>query len=248
MDVEFASFIFVGFLAEMIDGSLGMAYGVTSTTCLLGLGLSPAAASASCHLSEVFTTAMSGLSHWWLGHVESRTFRYLAVAGVAGGVTGAYILTSLPGKIVRPAVSLYLLVMGLVILKNSFRPRPQKPPLSNKELLGLGAGGGFLDAIGGGGWGPVVTTTLLARGGHARNVIGSVNLAEFFVTVAAAATFLATAQKLEWRAIAGLILGGVVAAPLAAYVTRLLSPRVLATAVGALITGLSIWNLVGSLR
>ncbi|MBI2944734.1 MAG: sulfite exporter TauE/SafE family protein [Candidatus Wallbacteria bacterium] len=247
MESELLAFLGVGFLAELIDGALGMAYGVTSTTCLLGLGLPPAAASVSVHFSEVFTTAASGAAHWRLGNVDVAMCRRLAVAGMAGSAAGAYLLTTLPGSIVRPCVAAYLLAMGLVILRSGFRPGGVFAKLTGSELSWLGTVGGFLDALGGGGWGPIVTSTLMARGGEPRRAIGTVNCAEFFVTMAAATTFVLTVDSFHWTAIGGLIGGGLLAAPVAARLTSRVPPRLLALLVGLLIVGLSCSNLAAAL-
>jgi uncharacterized membrane protein YfcA len=234
-------FIAVGFIAQIIDGALGMAYGVSSTSLLMSIGISPASASASVHTAEVFTTAASGISHWRLKNIDKQLIKKLIIPGVLGGILGAYILTTVPGNIIKPIVSIYLLIMGLIILWKAFRraaSSPQKTP-----LVPLGLVGGFFDAVGGGGWGPIVTTTLVARGEVPRFTIGSVNLSEFFVTFAEAVTFLATIGLVHLNVILGLIIGGVMAAPLGAYICRKLPPRVMMFVVGLLIVGLQIRTL-----
>jgi uncharacterized protein len=234
-------FVVVGFVAQMIDGALGMAYGVSSNTFLLSLGVAPAAASASVHAAEVFTTAVSGLSHLRFGNVDRVLLRRLLIPGVIGGVVGAYILTALPGSELKPLIAVYLFIMGAVILFRAFRqPSPGEP---RTPLIPLGLAGGFFDAIGGGGWGPIVTSTLVARGHNPRQSVGSVNLAEFFVTLSQSAVFLLTIGLVHWRIILGLMIGGVVAAPLAAYVTGRLPARVLLVVVGSLIILLSLRTL-----
>ncbi len=241
MDNTLLNFIIIGFLAQMIDGSLGMAYGVSSTTFLLGIGVPPALASASVHLAEVFTTAVSGLSHWKLGNVNKEIVKKLLIPGVLGGITGAYILTSLPTGIIKPLVSIYLLVMGLVILAKFLkRQTQQSKPFPSRKLLSLGFVGGFFDAIGGGGWGPIVTTTLVAKGQTPRFTIGSVNLTEFAVTLAESLAFAVLLQGVAWDVVAGLLIGGVIAAPLGAYVTQKLPTRALMGMLGLVIIGLSI--------
>jgi uncharacterized protein len=233
-------FILVGFAAQMIDGALGMAYGVSSNTFLLSLGLPPASASASVHMAEVFTTGVSGLSHWKLKNIDTKLAKRLLIPGVLGGVSGAYILTSLDGDLLKPWISAYLLVMGVVILYKAFRGvKRSQEPVKHVSLLGLV--GGFFDAIGGGGWGPVVTTTLVARGSNARVSIGTVNFSEFFVTFAQSVTFVLTLNFADyWQVIAGLLIGGVLAAPLAAYITKHLPLKILMIIVGVVIIGLSI--------
>ena len=187
MNENIVIFAIVGFVAQMIDGALGMAYGVSSTTFLLSLGIPPAVASASVHTAEIFTSGISGFSHLRLGNVDKKLFKKLLIPGIVGGIVGAYILTSVPGKVMKPFVALYLLIMGLMILWKVLKKQVQEVEVRTK-LIPLGLAGGFFDAIGGGGWGPVVTSTLVMRGNHPRFTIGSVNLAEFFVTVAEVAT------------------------------------------------------------
>ncbi|MCD4686262.1 MAG: sulfite exporter TauE/SafE family protein [Anaerolineae bacterium] len=237
----------VGFLAQLIDGALGMAYGVSSTTFLLSTGVSPAAASASVHTAEVFTTLASGASHLRLGNVDRRIFTRLVIPGMLGGITGAYILSNIPSDTIKPLVSIYLLLMGARILVKALRASPQARE-AIQHLFPLGLVGGFFDAIGGGGWGPIVTTTLVARGNDPRTTIGSVNTAEFFVTFAEVATFLLAFSFVEYRTvIAGLVIGGVLAAPFAALVCRKLSARKLMVIVGTLIILLSLRTILQTL-
>jgi len=241
MDYHIVIFIIFGFIAQLIDGALGMAYGVSSNAFFLSLGVPPAIASACIHTSEMFTTAVSGISHFKFGNIDKKIFLRLLIPGVIGGVLGAYILTELPGGKIKPFVSLYLLLMGLWILIKVVRKTHQIKTKS--RLIPLGLAGGFFDAIGGGGWGPIVTTTLVANGNQPRYAIGSVNAAEFFVTVAESITFFATIGTLlfqHWEKIVGLMIGGVIAAPFAAWVCKKLPHKVLMLLVGLLITGLSI--------
>lgn len=236
-------FAAVGFAAQVVDGALGMAYGVTATSVLLGFGVPPAMASASVHAAEVFTTGASGIAHWRQGNICVSLLRRLVLPGVVGGVLGAVVLVGLPSEIVRPIVSVYLLVMGTLILWRALRrttPRADAP----RHLTALGLAGGFLDAIGGGGWGATVTATLLGQGATPRLAIGSVNLCEFFVTAAISATFFLTIGLELWPMIAGLVLGGVLAAPFAAYLTRHVPDQPLMILVGAVIVLLSLRGLV----
>jgi uncharacterized membrane protein YfcA len=243
MSEDFILFIAVGFAAQLVDGALGMAYGLSATSVLLGLGIPPAMASASVHAAEVFTTAASGASHWRFGNVDFRLLRRLALPGMLGGALGAYLLAGAPGELIRPLVNLYLLAMGTLILFRALRLR--RPPLDPTRRLGLlGFGGGFLDAIGGGGWGAIVTATLIGRGVIARKAIGTTNLCEFFVTATISATFVATIGLELWPVIAGLVLGGVLAAPFAAYVVRRMPDRPLMILVAMLIILLSLRGLV----
>lgn len=239
-------FIAIGFAAQMVDGAIGMAYGITATTVLLSFGVSPATASASIHAAEVFTTAASGTAHWRFGNVDGRLVLRLAVPGMVGGLIGAYLLSSLPGERVRPFVSAYLLVMGAVILCRAiWKKREGHQPVRRVGLLGLG--GGFLDAIGGGGWGAIVTTTLIGRGSMARFAIGSANAAEFFVTAAVTATFIFTIGLSLWPVITGLVIGGILAAPLAAYAARRLPDKSIMIIVGVVVILLSLRSIAQSL-
>src|SRR3990172_1569882 len=227
----------------MIDGALGMAYGDSSNTFLLSLGLPPAAASASVHMAEVVTTGISGASHWKLGNVDWKLVRRLLIPGVIGGVAGAYLLTSLDGNVIKPYIAAYLIVMGGVIIYKAVTTVPRKKPdeYHGPKTSLLGLFGGFCDAIGGGGWGPVVTSTLVARGKYPRTTIGSVNFSEFFVTLAESITFVLTLSFAEyWQIIVGLLVGGAIAAPVAARMTKALPLKALMIMVGVLIIVLSI--------
>jgi uncharacterized membrane protein YfcA len=237
-------FILVGFVAQIIDGALGMAYGVSSTTFLLSVGISPAVASASVHMAEVFTTAISGFSHFRLGNVDKRLFLRLVIPGALGGALGAYVLTTIPGSVVQPFVAVYLLVMGIIILRKALQKNQEILHTRTYHLVPLGLIGGFFDAIGGGGWGPIVTTTLMARGNSPRFTIGSVNLAEFFVTLCESVAFVLTIGLVHWHVIIGLMIGGGVAAPLAAILCRKLPARAMMIVVGLLIVALSVRTLI----
>jgi uncharacterized membrane protein YfcA len=237
---EFLTFFVIGFLAQVIDGSLGMAYGVSANSFLLGLGVPPAAASASVHTAEVFTTGVSGLSHWKFGNINRGLIKRLVIPGVIGGVIGAYILSNIPGDEIKPFVAIYLLVMGVRILYKAIRQGVVSSYLSKIQLSILGLFGGLMDAVGGGGWGPVVTSTLIANGGKPRESIGSVNLTEFFVTFAEAVTFFAVLKTIDLPVVVGLLLGGVLAAPFGAFLTKKIPARVMLVVVGLLVIGLSI--------
>jgi uncharacterized membrane protein YfcA len=204
--------------------------------------MSPVLASASVHTAEVFTTLISGISHFSLGNVDTHLFKRLVIPGVIGGAIGAYLLVNLPTEIIKPIVSVYLLLMGLRILYKAYRNSIADKIATKVELLGLA--GGIFDAIGGGGWGPIVTTTLIAEGSHPRKVIGSVNASEFFVTVVEAITFFLTLGTLQWKIVIGLLAGGVIAAPLGAFITRRVPARLMMVFVGILISLLSIRTIV----
>ena len=233
--VELLSFIAVGFIAQLIDGALGMAFGVISTTLLVSLGVPPAAASAGVHAAETFTTAASGASHILHRNVNWRLFLRLAIPGVIGGVLGAYVLTQVSAEAARPFVLAYLASIGVYLVwRGVYYPPTHRPP---KIVEPLGLAGGFLDAAGGGGWGPVVTGNLLVQGAEPRRTIGTVNTTEFIVTATISATFIAT---LGWAmftvATVGLLVGGVLAAPFGAMVAKRARPRVLLIFVGSVLT------------
>jgi uncharacterized membrane protein YfcA len=239
MSEDILFYVIVGFVAQMVDGAIGMAYGVTSTSVMLSFGVPPATASACVHAAETFTTGASGLAHWKFGNVDRRLIWRLAIPGSIGGAIGAFVLTNIPGDVVKPFISGYLLLIGVFIIykavhrKHSFIDEPPK------NIAPLGFVGGFVDAIGGGGWGPIVTSTLLGQGTQPRFTIGSVNMAEFFVTLTISATFIATIGLDLWPTIVGLIIGGVIAAPFAAYAAKYLPPKILMILVGTVVILLS---------
>ncbi len=244
MDLPIWMFVIVGFLAQLIDGALGMAYGVSSNTFLLSLGISPAIASASVHISEVFTTAVSGAFHLRFGNIRKDLFLKLLIPGMIGGGLGAYLLSDvLDGEVIKPYINVYLLIMGLIILRKALVKSSAEKHITN-WVSPLGLVGGFFDAIGGGGWGPIVTTTLVARGNSPRKTIGSVNSSEFFVTLTELIVFILTLGLMNWKMIVGLLVGGVIAAPVAAYLTNKLPTRLLMGLVGLLISFLSIRTLL----
>lgn len=249
---DFLVFLLVGFLAQMVDGALGMAYGVTATTVLLSFGVPPAHASAATHAAEVFTTAASGGSHVANRNVDWRLFWRLAPAGMIGGALGVYVLTGIESNVLRPFIFTYLGLMGVYILVRMRRPIAENA-ISPRLVPPLGLAGGFLDATGGGGWGPIVTTTLLGAGEKPRYTIGTVNAVEFLVTVTISASFVLALLVGHWEeagdlfdhapAVAGLVAGGIVAAPLAGYVVKVVPQRALGLLVGLLIISLSCWQL-----
>ncbi len=237
----------VGLAAQIVDGALGMAYGVTSNTFLLGIGASPAAASGAVHVAEIFTTAFSGVSHIRFGNVDKGLFKKLVIPGVISGVAGVIFLTSIDGRVLKPLVSVYLLIMGLIIIRKAFVVKNQITSDKLVHVRKLAAAGGFLDATGGGGWGPIVTSSLISQGHDPRRTIGTVNTAEFFVAMATGSSFLLLGGVEHWVLVGGLIVGGLFAAPIAAYLTNRLSARVLLVMVGLLISILSLFNVYKSL-
>ena len=238
----FLLFALAGLIAQLVDGSLGMAYGVTSTSVLLAAGTAPAIASASVHLAEVGTTLASGASHWRFGNVDWRVVGILAVPGAVGAVLGAYVLVNMTED-AEPYMAGILLLLGVYVLlrfsSRAIAKRVVTGPRPGGKFLGpLGLIAGFLDASGGGGWGPVATSSLLASGRlEPRKVVGSVDTSEFVVAVAASIGFLFTLSQegLDWTIVLALMVGGVIAAPFAAYIVRLLPARVLGTGAGGLI-------------
>ena len=253
MESEFLIFLTVGFLAQLVDGALGMAYGVVSSTVLLAFGVPPAQASATVHAAELFTTAASGASHAWQRNIDLKLMARLAPAGIVGGVVGAFILTSIDGSTVRPFVLVYLGLLGLFLIFRTFRPFPAKP-VPTPIVMPLGGAGGFLDAVGGGGWGPIVTSSLIGAGGQPRYVIGTVNAAEFLVTLAISVSFLVALISGHWEeagalqdhlaAVGGLVAGGVVAAPLAGLAAAAIQTRSLTGLVGALVLATTVIQTV----
>lgn len=241
-------FIVIGFLAQMIDGTLGMAYGVSSRTFLKTVaGLPSALASAVVHASEVPTTLVSGISHWKLKNVDFNRLKQLVIPGILGGIIGAWFLSGTGDKL-EPFIDIYLIIMGIIILIKAIRQGGRKINL-DRIIYPLGFAGGFFDAAGGGGWGPIVTSTMTAAGDDVKKSIGTVNTAEFLVTVAETTTFVVLIQ--DFMSYSGIILamiiGGVIAAPLAAYLCIKLPTRPLMAAVGILIISLNIWNLISCL-
>jgi uncharacterized membrane protein YfcA len=235
-------FVAIGFAAQLIDGALGMAFGVISTTLLISTGVEPRVASASVHAVETFTTGVSGISHTLHKNVDWRLFARIVIPGVIGGVLGAYVLTRIPAATARPVVLAYLACIGVYLLwRGAMHRHTEKEP---RIVEPLGLIGGFLDAAGGGGWGPVVTSNLLVQGASPRRVIGTVNTAEFFLTVTISATFIAA---LGWaaftKATVGLLIGGVVAAPIGAYVAKRVNADLLLTMVGTVLTITSLYGL-----
>ncbi len=245
-DGQFWLFCLVGFVAQMIDGTLGMAYGVTCTTLLLQFGVTPAYASASVHAAKVFTSGVSGLSHLYLKNVDKGLFVRLVIPGIIGATVGAYLLSKvLDGSMVKPFIAGYLLILGVFILVKSFGKPIFREEVKNVAPLGLF--GGLLDAIGGGGWGPIVTSNIIRRGKTPLMTIGTVNTAEFFVAFFGTGIFLFFLGVQGWRPLLGLIVGGIIAAPLSAYLVKFIKPRVLMTIVGIAIILTSMYTIYQSM-
>ena len=228
----------IGFVAQLIDGALGMAFGVISTSAMLTMGVPVAQASAMVHTAEIFTTAASAVSHISHRNVDWKLVARLGAGGVVGAVLGAWVLSNIDWKHIQPIVACYLMLLGIFILLKAVRKIPQRDaPVSLAPPLGLV--GGFLDASGGGGWGPMVASTLIGSGQAPRKAVGSVNTTEFFVTTAAATTFFIELGVAPWRELVALVIGGVIAAPLGGWAVKKLPARTLMTMVGVLVVSLS---------
>jgi hypothetical protein len=244
VDSSILYYVVGGFIAQMIDGALGMAYGVTATTFLLSVGITPAAASASVHASEVFTSGVSGYMHLKFGNVNSKLFKILVIPGVIGAILGAYVLSSLENYAgyIKPIVSVYTLFLGAIIIRKALIKSQEKRQLKRVGWLALF--GGYLDSIGGGGWGPIVSSTLIASGRHPKYTIGSVNLTEFFVSLASSLTFFFVIGLGYLHVIIGLILGGVIAAPIAARLANKLPVKTMMILVGIVIIIVSLRQII----
>jgi uncharacterized membrane protein YfcA len=247
MDTEFFLLLGIGFVAQIIDGALGMAFGVVCNAAMLTIGLPPAMASALVHTAEVFTTGASAASHIYHRNVDWRLVWRLGIAGVVGAVLGAWVLSNVDAVAARRYVYIYLLLMGLFILLKSFRIAPSRDsPAGWTAPVGLFAG--FLDASGGGGWGPVLTSTLIGSGHSPRQTVGSVNTTEFFVTIAAATTFFVELGAAPLKHLVPLVLGGVLAAPFGGWMVKRIPARGLMIAVGLLIVTLSAFQLARAFK
>jgi hypothetical protein len=238
----------LGFGGQLVDGALGMAYGLIVTSSLLATGSPPAIASASVHAAEIVTTGLAGGSHVWHKNIDWKLFYRLAPAGVIGGAIGAYILVELPEEWVKGFVSVYLVALTVVIsrriLTEPKKKKRHRRPGKEMQVIPIGVGGGLLDAIGGGGWGPIVTSTLIVRGDHPRQSIGSSTLSEFFLTVAVSATFVLSLDITRYADIVGgLIIGGAIAAPFAGWFSRVIPMRWLMIMVATVIAVLAAVNI-----
>lgn len=233
---DFLMFVLIGFFAQIVDGALGMAFGVLTTTSLLAVGVPPAAASAMTHITECFTTAASGASHLYHRNVDWKLVLRLAPAGMVGGAIGAYLLANIDGEAIEPLVSVYLIGVGLFILYKAFKPRWPRD-VRDWIIPYVGGAGGLLDAMGGGGWGPIVTSTLLGRGHEPKKVIGSTNLTEFAVTFVISLTFILALGWSDLSSAIGLIVGGILAAPFGALIVKRMPVKPLMIAVSMIIIG-----------
>ena len=239
---EFLVFFAIGVFAQLVDGTLGMGYGATSTSFLLAYGIPPAVSSTGVHVAEMFTTGASAVSHHKFGNINKKLVRHLLIPGVLGSITGAYLLSDvIDGDVIKPFIAVYMIVLAIIIIKKALVKNIVKK--KTKRLDVLASFGGFMDSVGGGGWGPIVTSTLLGRGRNPRYTIGSVNAAEFAVSFASGVTFMIFGGISGWQVIIGLILGGVIAAPLAAFLVNKIQRKPMMIAVGILIIILSLRTL-----
>ena len=241
-DENLLAFFLIGVFAQLVDGALGMGYGATSTSFLLAYGVSPVLSSTAVHVSEMFTTGASALSHHRFGNINKKLVKHLLIPGVLGSITGAYLLSDvIDGDIIKPFIAVYMIILAVVIIRKALRKSVVKK--KTKKLGVLAVFGGFMDSVGGGGWGPIVTSTLLGRGRNPKYTIGSVNAAEFAISFASGITFMLFGGIHGWQIIIGLILGGVISAPIAAYLVNRIKRKPMMVAVGVLIILLSIKTL-----
>ena len=239
---EFLVFFFIGVFAQLVDGTLGMGYGATSTSFLLAYGVPPVVSSTGVHVAEMFTTGVSAISHHRFGNINKKLVKHLLIPGVLGSITGAYLLSDvINGDVIKPFIAVYMIVLAIIIIRKALKKSIIKK--KTKKLGILATFGGFMDAVGGGGWGPIVTSTLLGRGRNPRYTIGSVNAAEFAVSFASGITFMLFGGIHGWQVIIGLIIGGVIAAPLGAYLVNKIKRKPMMIAVGILIILLSLKTL-----
>jgi hypothetical protein len=247
IDTQFFIFLLIGIFAQMVDGTLGMGYGATSTSFLLMNGVPPVVSSAAIHVAEMFTTGASTLANHKFGNINKKLAYYLIIPGVIGSIIGATILSNfLDQNYIKPFVSIYMIILALLILKKGLRKKVIRKEKTKKLGL-LAIFGGFLDSIGGGGWGPIVTSTLVGRGRNPVYTIASVNAAEFAIAFASGVTFLLFQGINGWKVIAGLVIGGIIAAPIAAFFLNKIPRRPATIAVSILILILSIKTLISYL-
>lgn len=241
-DENLLAFFLIGVFAQLVDGALGMGYGATSTSFLLAYGVPPVVSSTAVHVSEMFTTGASALSHHRFGNINKKLVKHLLIPGVLGSITGAYLLSDvIDGDVIKPFIAVYMIVLAAIIIKKALKKNVEKK--KTKKLGVLAVFGGFMDSVGGGGWGPIVTSTLLGRGRNPKYTIGSVNAAEFAISFASGITFMLFGGIHGWQVIIGLIAGGVIAAPIAAFLVTRIKRKPMMIAVGILIIILSLKTL-----
>jgi uncharacterized protein len=242
LNSDFAIFFLIGIFAQLVDGTLGMGYGATSTSFLLSFGVNPATSSMAVHVAEMFTTGASAISHYKFKNINEKLVLSLLIPGVLGSIMGAYLLADvIDGKAIKPYIAIYMMILAIVIIVKGLRKNIV--PRETKQIGLLAVFGGFMDAVGGGGWGPIVTSTLMGRGGDPRYTIGSVNTAEFAISFASGITFILFEGIQGWQVIAGLIIGGIIAAPIGAYLVNKIPRKPMTILVGLLLIFLSLRTL-----
>lgn len=243
LNSEFLLFLFIGIFAQLVDSTLGMGYGVTSTSFLLTFGVSPATSSMGVHVAEMFTTGASAISHYKFKNINKKLVLNLVIPGVIGSIIGAYLLSDvIDGNLIKPYIAIYMIILALVIIIKGLRKSIKKR--KTKRLGSLALFGGFMDSVGGGGWGPIVTSILMGQGRNPRYTIGSVNTAEFAISFASGITFILFDGISGWKVIAGLIIGGVIAAPIGAYLVNKIPRKSLTILIGMLLIVLSLKTLI----
>ncbi len=241
----FYYFLGAGFVFALIDGAIGMSYGVTSTSFSLAMGIPPASASMGVHLSEIMSNGIAGWMHYRMGNINWKLFKMLLIPGIIGAVTGAYLLSSLEhySQYTKPFVSLYTLILGFVILSKAFKTGVKRTTEKIKNIRLLGLGGGFIDAVGGGGWGSIVLSTLIAGGRHPRFSLGTVKLSRFFIALMSSITFFTMLNSHHWEAVAGLVIGSAIASPIAAKISNRISAKAIMIAVAVIVILISIRSI-----
>ncbi|RFS26837.1 sulfite exporter TauE/SafE family protein [Chitinophaga silvatica] len=242
----FYYFLIAGFIFAMVDGAIGMSYGITSTTFSLSMGIPPASASTAVHLSEILSCGIAGWMHLKMGNVNKKLFKLLILPGILGAVIGAYLLSSLEhyAAYTKPVVSLYTLILGTIILLRAIRTRHQKHAGKKiTKIRFLGFGGGFIDAIGGGGWGSIVLSSLIAGRRHPRFSLGTVKATRFFIAMLSSLTFVTVLNHVHWDAVLGLVIGSAIASPIAAKVSNKISAKTIMVAVGVIVICVSMRSI-----
>ncbi|MEQ7801281.1 TSUP family transporter [Pedobacter sp. ASV1-7] len=241
-------FLIGGFIFAMIDGAIGMSYGVTSTSFSIAMGVPPASASMGVHLSEILSNGIAGWMHYRFGNVNWKLFKLLLIPGIIGAVTGAYLLSSLEhySHYTKPVVSLYTLILGLVILSKAYKVSRKNTIKQSKikKISILGLFGGFIDAVGGGGWGSIVLSSLIAGGRNARTSLGTVKITRFFIALMSSLTFITMLNGAHWEAVAGLVIGSALASPIAAKVSNRISVKTIMVSVGILVVLVSLRSII----
>lgn len=243
LNYDFVIFLLIGIFAQLVDGTLGMGYGATSTSFLISFGVPPATSSMGVHVAEMFTTGASAISHHKFKNINKKLVLNLLIPGVIGSILGAYLLADvIDGNVIKPYIAIYMIILAVIIIIKGLQKNIQKK--KTKRIGFLAVFGGFMDAIGGGGWGPIVTSTLMGQGRNPRYTIGSVNTAEFAISFASGITFILFDGISGWPLIAGLIIGGVIAAPIAAYFVNKIPRKPITVLIGLLLIFLSLRTLV----